>query len=191
MRNTRLPNSIFFALILVAAVQLNYYAQRLPEIVGSHFSTRGSASAWQTKFAFLSVELVIIVLAAIISFGVPRLIAAMPASAINLPNKDFWLSPERREETFYFLRTQMAWFGCALLAFLLYVMELVFRANLRTPPRRDRRKRCTSRTTFGAGSWTNFSPLSGSTIPPGESSESCSPSRTSSLPARKTEDFQS
>jgi hypothetical protein len=59
----------------------------------------------------------------------------MPAAAINLPNKDFWLSPERREETFYFLRTQMAWFGCALLAFLLYVMELVFRANLRTPPR--------------------------------------------------------
>ena len=135
MRKTRLPNSIFFALILVAAVQLNYYAQRLPDIVGSHFSTSGSASAWQTKFAFLSVELVVIVVAAIISFGVPRLIAAMPASAINLPNKDFWLSPERREETFFFLRTQMAWFGCALLAFLLFVMELVFRANLQRPPR--------------------------------------------------------
>jgi heme A synthase len=29
----------------------------------------------------------------------------------------------------------MAWFGCALLAFLLFVMELVFRANLQSPPR--------------------------------------------------------
>jgi uncharacterized membrane protein len=135
MRNTRLPNSIFFVLILVAAVQSNYYAHSLPDIVGSHFGTSGLASAWQTKVAFFSVELAIIVLAAIISFGVPRLIAAMPASAINLPNKDFWLSPERREETFSFLRMQMAWFGCALLAFLLFVMELVFRANLQTPPR--------------------------------------------------------
>jgi uncharacterized membrane protein len=135
MSNRRLPNSIFFALILVAAVQLNYYAQRLPEIVGSHFGASGLASGWQTKAAFFTVELTVIVVATIVSFGVPRLIAAMPASAINLPNKDFWLSPERREETFAYMCTQMAWFGCALLAFLLYVMELVFRANLQAPPR--------------------------------------------------------
>ena len=135
MRNTRLPNSIFVVLVVVAAVQLNYYGQRLPDVLGSHFGTSGSASAWQTKVAFFSVELTVIVLATIVSFGIPRLIAAMPAAAINLPNKDFWLSPERREETYFFLRTQMAWFGCALLAFLLFVMELVFRANLQTPPR--------------------------------------------------------
>jgi uncharacterized membrane protein len=135
MGNTRLPNSIFVVLVVVAAVQLNYYAQRLPDMVGSHFGASGFASTWQTKAAFLCVELMIIVLATIISFGVPRLIAVMPASAINLPNKDFWLSPERREETLLFLRAQMAWFGCALLAFLLLVMELVFRANLQTPPR--------------------------------------------------------
>ena len=135
MGNTRLPNSIFVVLVVVAAVQLNYYAQRLPDIVGSHFGTSGFASAWQTKMAFFTVELTVIVVATIVAFGVPRLIAAMPASAINLPNKEFWLSPERREETFLFLRAQMAWFGCALLAFLLFVMELVFRANLQTPPR--------------------------------------------------------
>jgi hypothetical protein len=58
----------------------------------------------------------------------------MPVSIINLPNKAFWLSPERREETFAFLYTQLAWLGCALLAFLLFVMELVFRANLHAPP---------------------------------------------------------
>jgi uncharacterized membrane protein len=135
MGNTRFPNSIFVMLVVVAAVQLNYYAQRLPDVVGSHFGTSGSASAWQTKMALFMVELAVIVVATIVSFAVPRLITAMPASAINLPNKEFWLSPERREETFLFLRAQMAWFGCALLAFLLFVMELVFRANLLTPPR--------------------------------------------------------
>jgi len=135
MGNTRLPNSIFVVLVVVAAVQSNYYAQRLPEIVGSHFGKSGFASAWQTKAAFLFVELIVIILATFVSFGVPRLIAAVPTSAINLPNKDFWLSPERREDTISFLRTQMAWFGCTLLAFLLFVMELVFRANLQTTPR--------------------------------------------------------
>ncbi len=134
MPNTRLPNSIFFVLILVAAVQSAYYAPRIPEILGAHFGKSGFVNAWQTKVAFFATELTIIVLATFVSFGIPRLIAAMPTSTLNLPNKDFWLSPERREDTFSFLREQIAWLGCVLLAFLLFVMELVFRANLHTPP---------------------------------------------------------
>ncbi len=134
MSNSRLPNSIFFALVLVAAAQSAYYAPRIPEILGSHFAKSGFASAWQTKAAFFSTELIIIVLATFVSFGIPRVLAAMPASTINLPNKEFWLSPERREDTLTFLRAQIAWLGCVLLAFLLFVMELVFRANLHTPP---------------------------------------------------------
>jgi uncharacterized membrane protein len=134
MSNTRLPNSIFFALVLVAGLQSAYYASRIPEILGSHFGKSGFASAWQTKAAFFSTELIIIVLATFVSFGIPRIIAVMPASRINLPNKEFWLSPERREDTLAFLRAQIAWLGCVLLAFLLFVMELVFRANLQKPP---------------------------------------------------------
>jgi uncharacterized membrane protein len=134
MPNTRLPNSIFFVLVLVAAMQSAYYAPQIPEILGSHFGKSGFASAWQTKVAFFATELTIIVMATFVSFGIPRILAAMPASTINLPNKDFWLSPERREDTFAFLRAQIAWLGCVLLAFLLFVMELVFRANLHTPP---------------------------------------------------------
>ena len=135
MSNTRLPSSIFFALALFGGVQYIYYAPRLPEILGSHFGVTGAVNGWQTKSALFSMELAIIVLAAVVSFGIPRIIAAMPVSTINLPHKEFWLSPERRDETMAHIRAWTAWFGCALLAFLLFVMELAFRANLRTPPR--------------------------------------------------------
>ena len=134
MPNTRLPNSIFFMLVAVGAVQFFYYAPRLPEILGSHFSGTGSANGWQTKLTFFSIEVAIIVLATLVAFGVPRMIAAMPVSLINLPHKDFWLSPERRDDTLAYIGLWNAWFGCALLAFLLFVMELVFRANLQAPP---------------------------------------------------------
>ena len=135
MPNTRLPNSIFFLLIVLGVVQLFYYTPRLPEILASHFGRAGSVNAWQTKTVFFSMELGIIVLASVISFGFPRVIEALPVSVINLPHKDFWLSPERRNNTVAYMRVWTAWLGCALLAFLLFVMELVFRANLQTPPR--------------------------------------------------------
>jgi uncharacterized membrane protein len=135
MPSLRLPSSIFFTLGLLAAVQYAYYAPRMPEIMGSHFSGNGTANSWQTKSAFFAMEILFIVLAAVVGFAIPRMIAAMPIFLINLPNKGFWLAPERREETFGFLQMHMAWFGCALLAFLLFMMELVFRANLQRPPR--------------------------------------------------------
>jgi uncharacterized membrane protein len=137
MSNTRLPNSVFSLLVVLGAVQFLYYSPRLPEIVGSHFGTSGMPNGWQTKMAFFSIELATIVLATVISFGPPRIISAMPVSLINLPNKGYWLSPERREDTLSYFRAWSAWLGCALLAFLLFVMELVFRANLHTPPQFD------------------------------------------------------
>lgn len=137
MANTRLPNSVFFALVLVGAWQYAYYAPRLPEVLASHFAANGAVNGWQSKTAFFGVELVIVVLAAVVGFVIPRILGAMPVSLINLPNKEFWFSTERRDDTLSYMRTSGAWFGCALLAFLLFVMELAFRANLQTPPRFD------------------------------------------------------
>jgi len=134
MSNTRLPSSIFLVLVLVGAMQYLYYAPRLPEIVASHFGITGAVNGWQTKAAFFAVELAMILLATVISFGVPRLLEAMPVSMINLPHKEFWLGPERREDTLSYIRMWSACFGCGLLAFLLFVMELAYRANLHTPP---------------------------------------------------------
>lgn len=126
MPNTRLPSSLFFALAALGVVQYGYYAQRLPEILGSHFGRNGAVNGWQSKAVFFSTELAVVILAAVVGFGIPRIIGAMPVSLINLPNKEFWLGPERREESLFYIRSWSAWFGCALLAFLLFVMELAF-----------------------------------------------------------------
>jgi uncharacterized membrane protein len=134
MSNTRLPNSIFFALVALGAVQVSFYAPRIPELLGSHFSRGGFVNGWQTKAAFFATELAMIILATVVSFGIPRIIAAAPVALINLPHKEYWLAPEQREDTLAYIRVWSAWFGCGLLAFLLFVMELVFRANLHTPP---------------------------------------------------------
>jgi uncharacterized membrane protein len=131
--SNRLPNSIFFFLALVGAVQAYSYASRMPAAVASHFGSSGAPNGWQSQTGFFTLEVIVVVMAAVFAFGVPRIIAAVPMSLINVPNKETWFAPERRESTLAFFRVQFAWFGCAFLAFLLCVNELVFRANLSSP----------------------------------------------------------
>jgi uncharacterized membrane protein len=56
-----------------------------------------------------------------------------PKARINLPNKDYWLAPERRAETIAFLRSSILWFGTGLVAFLCYAHWLVVLANESQP----------------------------------------------------------
>jgi len=137
MDKGRLPNSIFILLVVFGAGQFVYYVPRIPEVLGAHFARGGFVNGWQTNTAFFSAELAMIVLATVVSFGIPRIISAVPVLQTNLPHKEYWLAPERRENTLAYIQVWSAWFGCGLLVFLLFVMELVFRANLRTPAQLD------------------------------------------------------
>lgn len=129
----RLPGSIFFLLVVYGAMQGRFYAAKLPAIIATHFAAGGRPNGWQTHAAFYYTELFAVGLATLWGFGVPALIGVLPVSLVNVPNKQYWFAPQRRVGTLAYFRMSFAWFGCALLAFLIFVNELVFRANLTTP----------------------------------------------------------
>jgi hypothetical protein len=54
----------------------------------------------------------------------------VPVSLINLPNKDYWLAPERKEESLRFLEREMEWIGVMTVGFIALVLHLAIRANL-------------------------------------------------------------
>ncbi|MES1163007.1 MAG: hypothetical protein ABUL50_08090, partial [Rhizobacter sp.] len=61
--------------------------------------------------------------------------ASRAKGTLKLPNKEYWLAPERRAETVATLRVHMMRFGSLLIVFLGAVHGLVVRANLLHPPR--------------------------------------------------------
>jgi hypothetical protein len=74
--------------------------------------------------------------------AVPLLIALggsaarrLPERLVNLPNKDYWLAPGRREQALSALELRMTVLACALAVFLCVVHWLVVEANAATPPR--------------------------------------------------------
>jgi uncharacterized membrane protein len=125
-----LPKLLFVLLALYAAIHFSYYYPLLPEVVASHFNGRGAANGWQTKTAFFAVLVGVSVLAAVVGFGVPKIISVLPADLINLPNKRYWLAPEHVAETLEFLNGYFAWFGCAIFLILILTSDYAVQSNL-------------------------------------------------------------
>lgn len=130
MSDSRLPKLIYVFLLACGAIGALHFYPLLPERMASHFSANGMPNGWQTKDAFFALTALVCGVTAVIGFLAPRLIAAKPASKINLPNKSYWLAPEHRTATMEYIAAAMNWFGCAVLFVLLAAGHLAIRANL-------------------------------------------------------------
>ncbi|HKV24537.1 MAG TPA: DUF1648 domain-containing protein [Candidatus Acidoferrum sp.] len=129
---TRTPKIVFLAIALVAGIYFwSNYAQ-LPQVVASHFDAHGHPNGWQTKQMFFAFFLGAVAIAWLVGFVIPSLIARMPAQMINLPNKQYWLAPERKGETLAELQRMFGWFGCALLLVVTTAVNYAIGQNL--PP---------------------------------------------------------
>ena len=124
---------VFVALVAVAVVQSIVYYPQLPDQVASHFGSNGQPNGWSSKTVFIIIDLATVALMTLVFLFLPKSLSRFSDSAISLPNKDYWLAPERREKTYVMIQDQMCWFGAATLVFLIGVFQLVIEANLNPP----------------------------------------------------------
>jgi uncharacterized membrane protein len=132
-RKVRVPQAVFVLLAFLGFLQARNFAASMPGVMATHFGANGSANGWQTRGQFFTVEIIMLGVCLLIGFGIPLIISIAPPSFINVPNKEFWLAPVRREYTNNVFRIQMAWFACALITFLIIVNQLVYNANQTVP----------------------------------------------------------
>lgn len=120
----------FVASLGAAAIHAALYAPQLPERVASHFDLAGDADGWTSPRQLVGVYAAALALTAGSFLICPLVLSGIPDSMINLPRKDWWLAPERREATLRRISDQLLGFGVGTIAFLAGMMHLVFVANL-------------------------------------------------------------
>lgn len=125
----------FLLLLTCAALFVVATGQSLPGVVASHFDAAGDANGFMARSTYVPFMFVIVVLVPLALAIIPQQMFRNPRVRINLPNRDYWLAPERRAETVEFLSRQAVRFSTILLAFLCYVHWLVIQANKSVPPK--------------------------------------------------------
>jgi uncharacterized membrane protein len=118
------------ALLLAAAIQMLYYVPHLPPVIASHYGAGMAANGWMKTGQFFTTYFVTMCLVSLVFLGLSALLPRWPDSVINLPNKSYWLSPERRQRTLARLQDIIGALGALTLLFLLALNQLVIVTNI-------------------------------------------------------------
>jgi uncharacterized membrane protein len=128
----------FASMLLFAIVFFANSTASLPPLVASHFDGSGYPTAYMTrdfytKFVFFMGAALPIALVALLTLIYSK------ASDMKMPNRDYWLAPERIAQTRALLVAHAAWFGCLMVAMVCYIHWLELAAHQSVPPRLSNR----------------------------------------------------
>jgi uncharacterized membrane protein len=123
----------FVLALLFAIFYFSNTVSDLPPMVASHFDGAGFPTAhmtraFYTKFVFGMGVGFPIAMVALLS------VVYSTAGDMKLPNRDYWLAPERIAQTRALLVAHAIWFGCLMVGMVCYMHWLVLAAHRSVPP---------------------------------------------------------
>ena len=109
-------------------------AGQLPEQVASHWGFGNRPDSWMTRAGYVRAMLVFAggfsVVVALMAGMLPRLLP----SQTNIPNRDHWLAPPRREASLRFFANHACWLGCLVALTVAAIHYTVVVAHRFRPP---------------------------------------------------------
>ncbi len=118
---------IFYVLVLL---QLAHNYTMLPEIISTQFDINGTPTRSMSRQDFAMFHIGFVVFMSCIFAGGGYLVSRLPVKYLNIPNKDYWLAPERRRDTLMGLRKDLAVMGLIVGAFVFLVDYFVMDAAM-------------------------------------------------------------
>lgn len=97
MSKLTLPLSlVVLGMVIGLSLQLWYWPQ-LPERMAIHFDAKGTPNDWMGKGPATLLSISLVTLLPMFFLSISQVIRWLPASMINLPHREYWLAPERRD----------------------------------------------------------------------------------------------
>ena len=114
-----------------------YYYYQLPERVATHFNGSGNADGFGDKGVNLILAAGLHIFLTALFLAIPFLMKVSSVNLVNLPHREYWLAPERKEETIIRITGKVYRYGAAVNLFFICINYLIFKANQTIPPGLD------------------------------------------------------
>lgn len=116
---------------ILLTVVLSFF---LPERVATHFDISGQPNAWSSNLTNTLLFCGLFVFLLFLFAGIGLLLKKIPVSLINIPNREYWFTPERRESSVTRVKDFMAQFGFFTNIFIAGILFMTFYANRQGAP---------------------------------------------------------
>jgi serine/threonine-protein kinase len=126
---------VFILFVLLVAVFVWSSSGAMPGSVASHFGLGGFANGFTSRESYARFMVALVLLVPSVVFFTTRFALRLPVAFINLPNKAYWLAPERRRSSLESLGKFGAVVAYATALLLCLVHWMVVQANRTQTPR--------------------------------------------------------
>lgn len=129
-RNTAI---VYILLFIIEIVILRNFYFSLPDKIATHFGNMNNPDGFSDKFNFILIYNVFLFFLILMFYGINIFIKKSSNSMINVPKKEYWLAPERRDITIVMLQANLNFFGIITFIFMLVNLIFIIDANLSSP----------------------------------------------------------
>jgi len=133
VRQLRAPLIVLAALWVALGAFIWATYDQLPEPVATHFGLVGTPNVWMTRAGLVKFTIGFAIGLPIFLHLLLAGIRLLGGAGCNIPNRQYWLDPKRREATLSVVQQKFAWFICLLVAFFGGIHYTIVNANARTP----------------------------------------------------------
>lgn len=121
---------LFLLTAALALGQAVWHYAHLPEKVAIHFNLAGQANGWSARGSHFATQAGLIVFLGALFGSGGWLLRRVPDQFINIPHREYWLTPERRAATFGALDNMFSVIGIVVMGFFMAMFQQVYAANL-------------------------------------------------------------
>lgn len=106
-----------------------WYWTQLPDRMATHFGVDGKPNEWMSKTNGTMLLCGTQVGLPLLLLLIGSLLPSLPASLVSIPNRQYWLQPERRTDSIAHMATMLAWIAVLISMELIAIVHLTFLAN--------------------------------------------------------------
>ena len=133
-RHLLFPAIVFGSCYTELLLYVNATHSQLPNRVATHFGFSGAANGWMTRQEHITLTCLtplglMAVLALLLGFNM------LNPQLVNIPTRDYWMAPERRQATMFILGGQNLLLGATITIFLGCVYWSILTVNQSIPPK--------------------------------------------------------